>query len=359
MLTVSDIIRDHGTYPSAGKDFYARVKSKRISQPEVNAYFQRWVKKEWPWYPISMDIENTAVCNYSCSMCPQSDWPEHRREGTPRAGMSYEVFKNIINDNPGLLEIKIQGIGEPTLQRSLCRCIIYARRKGIWVRTITNGSLLHLKRPDPQGNNPPSTIAEQLVASDVCEIQISIDGATKDIFEKIRIGGKFEQVCANAAMLNTLTRRTKMWTVVQDDNAHQLDKLVKLASILGFPQLTFGLDVGNWGIEERLKFKAENDVRNTLEPSYLLELIELGKDYGIDVTYYGITEKYDRLNPCRWPTDRMWVGAEGKSSWCCIISDPSIASYGEWGSEEHHKFMAQHASGQIPDLCKGCYKHRE
>ena len=50
--------------------------------------------------------------------------------------------------------------------------IRYARDKHIWVRTTTNASLLHLK------DN-----YRKMIDADVNELQISVDGASKRVYE--------------------------------------------------------------------------------------------------------------------------------------------------------------------------------
>ena len=58
--------------------------------------------------------------------------------------MSLDDFKNIVDTQYGLIEIKLNGLGEPTLQGDdFFEMIKYARQKKIWVRITTNASLLH------------------------------------------------------------------------------------------------------------------------------------------------------------------------------------------------------------------------
>jgi MoaA/NifB/PqqE/SkfB family radical SAM enzyme len=65
------------------------------------------------------------------------------------------------------------------------------REKHIWVRTTTNASLLHLK------DN-----YRKMIDADVNELQISLDGAIKEIYEGIRRGANYERVMSNIALIN-------------------------------------------------------------------------------------------------------------------------------------------------------------
>ena len=164
---------------------------------------------EIDYLPIKLDIENVSRCNFACTMCQVSDWPKRQRA----RDMSFDDFKALIDSQYGLVEIKIQGMGEPTLQGDdFFRMIRYARSKGIWVRTTTNASLLHVH------DN-----YRKLIDSDVNDVQISLDGADKPTYEAIRRGGKFEMVTRNCQRINAYCAelgvvRTQMWIVLQQAN---------------------------------------------------------------------------------------------------------------------------------------------
>jgi len=167
-------------------------------------------------------------------MCQVSEWPKSQRA----RDLNFHEFIHIIDENIGLVEIKLQGMGEPTLARDdLFKMIKYARDRHIWVRTVTNGSLLHLNEN-----------SRKMLESGVNEVQISIDGTDKSTFESIRVGSKFERVVKNVTELNSLAKImnrevTKMWTVVQDKNISQLKDLVNLASEMKFRSMVFSLDI--------------------------------------------------------------------------------------------------------------------
>lgn len=158
------------------------------------------------YLPIVLDIENVSRCNFRCIMCITNDF----KKGKRARDMSVDEFKRLIDEQYGLVEIKLHGIGEPLLQGDdFFEMVRYARAQHIWVRTVTNASLLH--RRDNY---------KKLVDSDINEIQISIDGADKEVYERIRRLADFEQVTANCKLINQYSRsagklRTKMWTVVQ------------------------------------------------------------------------------------------------------------------------------------------------
>jgi len=309
------------------------------------------------YLPIKLDIENVSRCNFRCTMCSVSAWPK----GCRAPDMPLDAFKRLIDEQIGLVEIKLQGMGEPLMQRDAYFAMIrHARARRIWVRTTTNGSLLHLN-----GN------IDKLVDVDPNEVQISIDGATAEVYGGIRRGGVFAGVTENVARLNRAfadagKTRTKMWTVVQQANAGQLEELVRLAARLGFRSQVFSLELVDWGLDH---WRAANDavtVTDELCPDRLMTLVDLGERLGVQVRFWHTTEKYTTVRPadlCPWPFERAFIGSDGRIVPCCTIGNPDVleiphddASVAEaWHGDAFAAFRRAHLEGRIPPACRSCY----
>lgn len=329
--------------------------------PERRANYEKVLRAgrhaEVDYLPLRMDFENVSRCNFRCTMCQVSEWPKGRRG----ADMELEDFKRILDQQVGLLEIKVQGLGEPTMHGDAYFDMIrYARSKELWVRTTTNASLLHLK------DN-----YRKLIDSDVNEIQISFDGADADTFAAIRRGAVFDRVKANCTLINAHANergieRTKMWTVVQKANRHQLPDLVRLASEMGFRTMAFSLNLVDFGLEE---WRERNDAV-TVEQSFTVEeghrLLALGDSLGIKVRFWTVTSKYRTDKPehlCPWPFDRAYVSSDLRAVPCCIIGNPDVSQLGDardfsaaWFGPEWRAFRQAHLDGRIPDVCRSCYE---
>jgi len=307
------------------------------------------------YLPVRLDFENVSRCNFHCSMCKVSEWPKGRRA----ADLPFESFRRMIDQQVGLVEIKVQGLGEPTLQRDEYFAMIrYARQRHIWVRTTTNASLLHL-----------DDNARKLVESGVNEIQISIDGADKATFESIRRGGRFEQVTENCALINRLCaergiERTKMWTVVQRNNRHQLSDLVDLAARLGFRSMAFSLDLVDFGQAAWHDRNRAVSVDGTLGRAEALDLLAKADSLGLRLAFWSVTSKYrapDRL--CPWPFERAYIASDLRVVPCCILGDPDVCEVGQgedfnatWTGPALTEFRQRHLDGDIPAVCKSCYE---
>ena len=310
------------------------------------------------YLPIQMDIENVSRCNFRCTMCQVSKWHKGKRS----RDMTLQEFKDLVEQQFGLIEIKLQGMGEPLLAGDVFfEMIRYARERHIWVRTTVNGSLLHL-----------NDNYKKLIDSDVCEVHISIDAPTKETFEAIRHGSKFERVTKNARLLNDYAKsvgkhRTRMWGVVQRSMFHALDQMPKLAADLGFARLSLSLDLNDWGQDTWREFNDTQDMQDAFDLDTAHRLRACGEELGVEVTFFSLDEKFDTSSPetlCHWPFERLYIASDMRVVPCCMIANPDVMEIGSaydigamWNSQVMRDFRGAHLSGAIPDICKSCYKH--
>ena len=131
--------------------------------------------------PLQIDLFAVDVCNLRCPMCP-------RQAFIPGKGyMQFDVIKKILDEasEHGLFAFNFAGLGEPTVHPDLFKIIRYAKDSGVVdVNMHTNGTKL-----SPDFNR-------QLLDSGLDRLIISLDSADKENYEKIRVGAKFEKVCA-------------------------------------------------------------------------------------------------------------------------------------------------------------------
>src|SRR5438105_242214 len=177
--------------------------------------------------PTYVQMEPVGQCNLRCRMCPI----QFRHDGPPYgppAFMNYEVFTRLIDQFVRLEELHLQGLGEPMMHPRFGDMVSYATRKGVRVTTNSNLTLLNAQR------------AERCVTSGLDCIHVSIDGATPDTYERIRVRARLERVLRNVEML--LEARTglgsqrpllRLVMVAMRQNLHELPDLVKLAHRYG------------------------------------------------------------------------------------------------------------------------------
>lgn len=143
-------------------------------------------------FPSVVRIETTNACNACCTICP------HRNSQRRITRMDDALYARLIDEcaSFGCREVHLHNFGEPLMDKQIEDRVSYAKRQGIKkVKFFSNGSLLNCDR------------AKGLIEAGLDEIKISIDGATKEEFERIRVPLKFETVVQNifdlVAMRNT------------------------------------------------------------------------------------------------------------------------------------------------------------
>lgn len=245
--------------PSANMVEYERIVKNGFEtfpkRKENYSLYQHALHNGWneqvDYMPIKMDYEVSSLCNFRCKMCLMNNDGFHQNR--PKQ-MTYDDFKRSLDEQYGLIEVKLQGIGEPLLNKDFFRMVHDAVRRDIWVRTTTNASLLHVNEN-----------YKRMIDEKIGEIQVSIDGATKETFESIRTGSDFNLVVENVRKMNEYAQskgeswRSSCWMLVQRDNFHEIYKLLDIAEYMKFSRVTYSLQVSDWGGRRLVKNKRRKE----------------------------------------------------------------------------------------------------
>lgn len=313
--------------------------------------------------PAVLDIEPTAKCNLRCKYCQVSYWDRSEKV----KNLSYEQFVHIVDQFPHLLQIKLQGMGEPLLNSDFFKMVAYADQKGIIVRTVTNATLIM------------GPMAEKIIKSPLAELTISVDGATKETYEHIRRGGKFDRVVENIRNLVRLRKeqgdgRTPMltvWMVGTKDNIHEFPQLIRLAKELGVDKVYLQHHLNFWGTTEYQKDMAQYAINREDTDSHYTREVErilaesrnIAKTLGMPLTVYtGNTLFQDQK--CGWPWTSAYISADGFVVPCCIVANPQVMQMGNlfhqkfadiWNSQKYRAFRKLFMDRKPPKMCNGCY----
>ncbi|MHB9156183.1 MAG: radical SAM protein, partial [Endomicrobiales bacterium] len=174
-------------------------------------------------FPTYIQIEPSAECPLRCRMCALP-FRGDRPPGGKAAFMAPEVFESIVDQCAGAQRLHLQGLGEPLAHPQFFSFVSYAARKGI--RVTINSSLALL---DAQ-------LAERCAAGGLSDIYVSVDAATRETYEAIRVNGRFEALLRNLELLNAARERrgselprVRLVAVMMKRNLHELPALVRLA----------------------------------------------------------------------------------------------------------------------------------
>jgi radical SAM protein with 4Fe4S-binding SPASM domain len=300
------------------------------------------------YFPYSIDLEPTTRCNLKCSMCQVSSW------GRECDDLSFDRFKYIVENIPTLVKIKLQGMGEPFLNKDFFKMVRYARRKGIEIHTSTNGTLMR------------GDVIDEIISSNLASLQVSLDGLNDEIRKgahKQEIAGNIERLVAKRG-----TRRfpiISVWSVAMRKNIKELSGIIELSNKLRVDYVTLQYYLSYWGKAEWQKALSaeqidgrDKSVLNILDESRLLAKRLNVKFY----IYYG--NRFARDNPCIWPWQSFYITADGFVMPCCILTDPRSFNFGNifekslgqiWNGSAYIDFRERIKSGNPPDFCKGCY----
>ena len=173
-------------------------------------------------------VESSIACNLRCVMCP---WAEIRKNAPNKGLMAQETWEAIRPHLANVRSVDFTGGGEPLLQPRLAEWAREANAAGCETGVLTGGLLLDHDK------------AQELIQAGLDWICISMDGATKEVYEEVRRGARFEKVWENVAGLAQLRKGTvpkiMINFVIMPMNVHQLEEMVQLAHELGVDQVNF------------------------------------------------------------------------------------------------------------------------
>ncbi len=180
--------------------------------------------------PHWVNLESTLRCNLECIMCGSylSGVTKQRRVMAPE--LLDRVKDQLL---PAAQDLSLTVAGEPFMTPGLGTFADLAADQDVALQFNSNATLI---KEGPQ--------LEQLLRQSSL-VRFSIDGATKEVYESIRVQGDFDKVLANVRLVvrtrDNLPRhqrpRLALCMVLMRRNVHQLSDMVDLARDLGLDRL--------------------------------------------------------------------------------------------------------------------------
>jgi len=313
-----------------------------------------------PPLPAHLQLEVTSACNLRCTMC----LVRYRPPVNKLAGaMRPELFHRLVGEVP-VRQLTLQGLGEPLLSPHLPEMIATAVGRGIRVGFNSNATLLHRRR------------AEELVASGVDWVHVSLDGAAPAVFEAIRDGARFDVVVRNLAGLADAKRRAGSATpwirvvfVAMRDNVAELPALTRLLAKVGVNELRVQnlshdfADTDPAGAYQEIRqFTADQALWN--DEGAFADAAREAKTAGLKLR---LPSKAEETGNCTWPWDAAYVTSAGLVQPCCMVMGDDRVSLGSledgdlaelWHGEAYQAFRAALLTDEPPDVCRGCSLYR-
>lgn len=131
--------------------------------------------------PFHLVLESGNMCNLKCPLCPTPQ----REARIPKGFLTLDNAKRIIDEFPALMHLNLSLWGEPFLNKHIFDIVKYAKSKDIEVLLQSNLNIC------TQDN------IKDMIESGLDILQISLDGASQETYEKYRVGGNFSKVIQN------------------------------------------------------------------------------------------------------------------------------------------------------------------
>lgn len=319
--------------------------------------------------PVCVYLETTNRCNLLCTTCPRT-----YEELEPPADMSWELFRSIVDQLPGVDRAVLHGIGEPMLVRNLPKMVRYLKDRGSYVLFNTNGTVLNERN------------GRALIAAGLDELRVSLDAASAKSYRAVRGKDYFGRILKNVRAFRALQERegsdrprVSAWLTGLKETIVELPAFVKVAAEIGVKEVYL----------QRLVFFEKDAIgharpdqglyeRMTHEESGLLdEAHALARSYGMTFSASGAAsepgmslKRGDDGSPwsmCRRPWTVMYFTANGRALPCCIapfaqrgyqnytLGDATQQSLRDiWNGPAYQSFRAALLSDVPPAACSGC-----
>jgi MoaA/NifB/PqqE/SkfB family radical SAM enzyme len=185
-----------------------------------NPEMLKYVKEVKP-YPKYLEVEVSTACNLKCTMCEHTYWCEKNQN------MTYDEFIHIIDQFPDLKWIGLTGIGESYLNPDFKRMMEECKRRNMFIENFDNFVFLTPEH------------AEHLVDIGMDKLYVSLDAATKETYEKIRVGAKWEEVIDHIVTLDRIKKKKKKYApelwfhfIISKDNVHEVEAYLDMIADL-------------------------------------------------------------------------------------------------------------------------------
>lgn len=180
--------------------------------------------------PLRIHIEVNDFCNLRCPYCPRENPAIPKNTGN----VPVETVRRLQPYMRSANYVGLAGNGEPFLHPNILEILGLITETGAAPAVITNGTRLK-----PEHIEKLPTLGPML-------LMVSVDGGTKQTFEKWRKGADFDQVRASLKALNESKKKHKsvhpivnFITCLMEENIDETEQVVEVAHEVGAAVIVF------------------------------------------------------------------------------------------------------------------------
>lgn len=302
--------------------------------------------------PLYIDLDITERCNLQCPGCRYHSplLPESTTQKSPPGDMDYDMILRVFNeiDSMNTKEIILLGAGEPMLHKRFIDIVREGKVRRFKITILTNGTLL------------TSQIAQELVASGLDQIKVSLWAPTAEDYEKIHSGTAtfwFDRIVSGLQQVQRIKIKkgsqvplVMIHCPLYQDNVEKLEEMVDRAIGCGVDGLSIAPVYGSFDAARSL----------LLDSRQLVELSQLIGNVAKKLNQAGIRHNMAELRTrlqfgkAPWQTMPCYVGlyhakirTDGKVYPCCrcniVMGDLKKNTFQEIWNSETYQLFRQHA----------------
>ena len=311
-------------------------------------------------FPLVAKIEVTNRCNLSCIMC------RDQNDSRKLKNLDVNIFHKLEPVFPYLLSAYLYGVGEVLTYPHASELFHSLLKYEINVGFITNGVLI------------TEALARDWVENGLYKLSVSIDGAHKETYEKIRRGASFEKVLNNISQVRDLKKKLGVDRpiitfnfVSMKDTLPELPEYIKLAKEYGADEvivndlIVFFDEMKDQAVpySDPLCYENFEEARKKAN--------EVGLKLALPAPYSFSRRKTEEkqtivnkdsqciMNPCTEPWSGFWLTADGIVTPCCYwdipMGDLKKASFLEIWNNEKYQHLRETVNTDKRSLhCRHC-----
>ncbi len=307
-------------------------------------------------FPSFIEVEVTTRCNLKCIICERTYWDESNRD------MSFEEFKSIIEQFPNLKWIGLTGIGESFVNKDFMKMLRYIKSKQILIELYDTFYFID----DGKAN--------EIIDMGIDQMIISLDAATKETYEKIRVGSDFDRVIKN--IKNFYRLKKEKHAHFPEVDFHYIINKYNLHEVVPYIDLVRSITQGNVNIKfSRMlhEFEQVKDLFVEIPEEIIQGTEEKAKASNIKLMWnLDVPKNKPDMNECiEWTMPFIFVTGHVIS--CCsgnesgnreLQKEVSLGNIFEqsfksiWNGEKYRTLRKSIREGNVPSPCMNCCLYR-
>ncbi len=312
--------------------------------------------------PTWINTTNSTVCNLKCGFCPQAygkgvDWK-----------MPDDVYRKVVEElYPAAETVQLSAYGEPMMTPRVFEKLEEMEHFGVKLELVTNATLF-------RGEKLVERLAQRMGL-----LTVSIDGATAETYNRLRVGGDFDEVIGNLRHYQRCLQAVPEGErapihfnyILMNSTVDELSDFLRLAKDLGGDHVTVShMVLLEPAFRHEMLDESEDSKRRTndalAQARDVAEELELSVNlppafHSEDADQAASTAAAADPVRCWFLWQRMYVGTYGDVIPCCLSGIHANGNvkesdfFTQWNSDLYQE-MRRRVHGEDPyGPCKTCY----